>query len=71
VDLAKKYPEKLAHLKALFEEQAQKHHLYPLITWDDVWKDSPHQGPQVIRRRGPETSECRQMMPYRLAGIGA
>ena len=36
VDLAKKNPAKLAELKALFDEEAQKHHLYPLITWDDV-----------------------------------
>lgn len=36
VDLAKKNPEKLSELKALFEEQAKKHNLYPLITWDDV-----------------------------------
>lgn len=36
IDLAKRYPEKLAQLKAEFEEQAQEHHLYPLITWDDM-----------------------------------
>jgi arylsulfatase len=36
VNLAQKYPEKLAALKSLFEQQAQSHHLYPLITWDDV-----------------------------------
>jgi arylsulfatase A-like enzyme len=36
IDLAKKYPEKLAELKAEFEEQAKAHHLYPYITWDDV-----------------------------------
>ncbi|MDP4272505.1 MAG: sulfatase-like hydrolase/transferase, partial [Bacteroidota bacterium] len=36
VDLAKKYPEKLAELKALYEEQAKSHNLYPYITWDDV-----------------------------------
>jgi len=35
LDLAKKYPEKLAQLKAEFEEQAKSHHLYPLITSDD------------------------------------
>ena len=34
--MAKKYPAKLAELKALFEQQAQQHHLYPYITWDDV-----------------------------------
>ncbi|WP_336980771.1 arylsulfatase [Altererythrobacter fulvus] len=37
-DLAKKHPEKLAELKALFEQQAQKYDLYPLITWDDIGK---------------------------------
>jgi arylsulfatase len=36
VNLAKKYPEKLAQLRALFDQQAQAHHLYPLITFDDV-----------------------------------
>jgi arylsulfatase len=36
VDLAKKYPEKVAEMRALFEQQARDHQLYPLITWDDV-----------------------------------
>jgi arylsulfatase A-like enzyme len=36
VDLAKKYPEKVAHLRALFEQEAKDHNLYPLINWDDV-----------------------------------
>jgi len=50
-NLAKKYPEKVAELKAEFEEQA-KSHLYPYITWDDVLKGRlPHQGLQVIARR--------------------
>ncbi len=43
VDLAKKYPEKLAQLKALFEQQAQEHNLYPLITIDDVMAGRIHQ----------------------------
>ena len=42
IDLAKKYPEKLAELKAEFEEQAKSHHLYPYITWDDVLKGRIH-----------------------------
>jgi arylsulfatase A-like enzyme len=42
IDLATKYPEKLAELKALFEKEAQSHHLYPLITWDDVIKGKIH-----------------------------
>ena len=43
VDLAKKYPEKLAQLRALFEQQAQEHNLYPLITFDDVMTGRIHQ----------------------------
>lgn len=42
IDLAKKYPEKLAELKTEFEEQAQAHHLYPYITWDDVFNGRIH-----------------------------
>lgn len=42
VDLARKYPAKLAELKALFERQAQDHNLYPLITWDDVLNQRIH-----------------------------
>ncbi len=42
IDLAKKYPEKLAELKNLFEEQAKAHHLYPYITWDDVYAARIH-----------------------------
>ena len=43
VNLAKKYPQKVASLRALFEQQAQEHHLYPLITWDDVLNGRIHQ----------------------------
>jgi len=42
IDLAKKYPEKLTALKAEFEEQAKEHHLYPYITWDDVFNGRIH-----------------------------
>lgn len=42
IDLAKKYPEKLVELKALFEKQAQEHNLYPYITWDDVYGGKIH-----------------------------
>jgi len=42
VDLAKKYPEKVAELRALFEQQARDHQLYPLITWDDVLNGRIH-----------------------------
>jgi arylsulfatase A-like enzyme len=45
VDLAKKYPEKLAELKNLFEDQAKSHHLYPYITWDDVFNERIHHTP--------------------------
>lgn len=36
VNLARQNPQKLAELKALFDQQAQENNLYPLITWDDV-----------------------------------
>jgi arylsulfatase len=42
IDLAKKYPEKLAALKAEFEAQAQSHHLYPYITFDDLYQGRIH-----------------------------
>jgi arylsulfatase len=45
IDLAKKNPEKLAELKALFEDQAKAHHLYPYITWDDVLNGRIHRTP--------------------------
>lgn len=45
IDLAKKYPDKLAELKALFEEQAKSHNLYPYITWDDVFSGRIHRTP--------------------------
>lgn len=45
VNLAAKYPEKLAKLKALFEQQAKAHNLYPLITWDDVLNGRIHRTP--------------------------
>ena len=38
IDLAARNPAKLAELKALFDQEAQTHNLYPLITWDDVLK---------------------------------
>jgi arylsulfatase len=44
VDLAKKYPEKVAEMRALFEQQARDHQLYPLITWDDLLAGKFHRG---------------------------
>jgi arylsulfatase A-like enzyme len=43
IDLAKKYPEKLKELKAVFEEQAKKNNLYPFIDWYDVYHLRIHQ----------------------------
>jgi arylsulfatase len=41
-DLAKKYPEKLAELKRVFDTEAQKNHIYPFIDFDDVFKRKLH-----------------------------
>ncbi|MBU3715243.1 MAG: arylsulfatase, partial [Ferruginibacter sp.] len=42
VDLSKKYPEKLAELKALFEEEAKTNNIYPFIDWEDVLRQRIH-----------------------------
>ena len=42
IDLAKKYPEKLQQLKALFHAQAEKYHIYPFIDWNDVGERRIH-----------------------------
>jgi arylsulfatase len=52
VDLAKKYPEKLAELKKIFDEQAEKNHLYPLIDWHDVYDKKIHH-PNGSDTQGP------------------
>lgn len=38
VNLADKYPEKLAELKLLFEANAKKYNIYPFIDWEDVFR---------------------------------
>ena len=42
IDLAKSNPEKLNEFKALFDVQAKKYNLYPLIDWEDVFKRRIH-----------------------------
>ena len=46
INLASKYPEKLAELKALFDDQAKKNNIYPFIDWDDVRKGRIHHNAQ-------------------------
>ncbi len=41
-NLAKKNPAKLAELKKTFDEQAEKNHLYPFISWYDVYNKRIH-----------------------------
>ncbi len=38
INLAAKYPKKLAELKKVFDEQAKKNNIYPFIDWADVFK---------------------------------
>jgi arylsulfatase len=47
IDLAKKYPEKLETLKALFEKEAKQYNIYPFIDWDDVLKRRVHSNVKV------------------------
>ena len=42
INLATKYPERLAELKKVFDEQAQANHLYPLLDWYDVYNKRIH-----------------------------
>jgi arylsulfatase len=48
IDLAKKYPEKLEALKALFEQEAKQYNIYPFIDWDDVLKRRIHTNAKVV-----------------------
>ncbi len=52
VNLAAKYPEKLAELKKLFEAQATANHLFPLISWYDVYNKRIHH-PNGSETQGP------------------
>jgi arylsulfatase len=45
IDLAKKYPEKLAELKQAFDDDANKYHIYPFIDFEDVFKGRIHRDP--------------------------
>jgi arylsulfatase len=42
IDLAKKYPERLAALKQQFDADAERYHIYPFIDWDDVFNRRIH-----------------------------
>jgi len=55
IDLAKKYPEKLEELKKLFDEQARKNNVYPLIDWQDVFQRKIH------NTAGTKTQTLQQM----------
>lgn len=58
IDLARKYPEKLAQLKAEFEQQAQSHHLYPYITFDDMREKRIHHTylPDFLKEQGKSSA---------------
>ena len=55
IDLAQKFPEKLAQLKAEYEEQAQAHHLYPYITFDDLYNKRIHH--TYLPKQSAETTQ--------------
>ena len=38
IDLAKKNPEKLKELQDVFDAEAKKNHIYPMIDWEDVFR---------------------------------
>lgn len=53
-DLAKKYPEKVAELKKLFDQQAKKNNIYPLIDWQDVYLRKIHKTPATEGKSAQE-----------------
>jgi len=52
INLAAKYPEKLNELKALFDEEAKKNHIYPFIDWEDVLRRRIHQTTGPVNNPG-------------------
>ncbi|WP_218036659.1 hypothetical protein [Sphingobium sp. EM0848] len=60
LNIAKRYPEKVAELRALFENEAQEHKLYPLITWDDVRNGRIHR----TGERKTVTDEARNLSQH-------
>jgi len=42
INLAANILKKLKELQALFDDQAQKYHIYPFIDWEDVLKGRIH-----------------------------
>ena len=51
-DLAAKYPEKLAELKKVFDEQAKKNNIYPLIDWEDIFNGRVHNTHGILTMPG-------------------
>ena len=51
-NLAAKYPEKLAELKKVFDEQAKKNNIYPLIDWEDIFKGRVHNTHGILSMPG-------------------
>jgi arylsulfatase len=56
-DLAKKYPEKLKELQGLFDTQAKKYNIYPLIDWSDVVKRRLQVAKQASANTGSTNSD--------------
>jgi arylsulfatase len=51
-NVADQYPEKLEELKKIFDEQAEKYKLYPLIDWDDITRSYAHRKEQAEAQAG-------------------
>ncbi|MBG9378263.1 arylsulfatase [Panacibacter sp. DH6] len=51
-DLSVKYPDKLKALQALFDADATKYGLYPMIDWDDVLKRRIHKNGVAVAPAG-------------------
>ena len=54
VNLAKRFPAKLAELRGLFDKEAEAHNLYPLITWDDIYAGRVHRAANAKPEKKPD-----------------
>lgn len=70
VNLAAKYPEKLAALKAQFDADAVAYHIYPFIDWSDVFNRRIHNHGTPVTAATVSPAATGQINAAASAGVG-
>jgi len=70
VNLAAKYPEKLAALKAQFDKDAVAYRIYPLVDWSDVFNRRIHNHGTPVTAASTTAGAAGQMNAAASAGVG-